>query len=417
MGFDKGYGRRRERDQFRHGPTMFGPQPGGDTNNSSAQPTPPADPPANSAGERPKSRFPFIDHAEFMAGDYRPRWLVPRILVRNQPGVIAGPSKGMKTSTLVDLAVSMATATPFLGTFPVRERVRVALCSGESGQNTLQETAARVQRSRGLTSQAAAGWLKWEFSLPCFTDAVSMSAFAGDVARVEADVLVIDPTYLVMGDVDAKNLFEMGKALTAVQQFLLKARPDLTVLLVHHANRALPVGEPMELQHLAYSGIEQFARQFIFLNRREPYANDGEHDIWMRAGGSAGHGGLWAVHISEGIVDEDFSGRRWDVSVKTTGEAKEAVQKDREAERRELKVAERQQNERAVLQAIDAEQAAGKPGATANRIADLTTYSRARVGEVLARLERAGAVEPVEFDATVGKGATKAVKGWRRATD
>jgi predicted transcriptional regulator len=76
-----------------------------------------------------------------------------------------------------------------------------------------------------------------------------------------------------------------------------------------------------------------------------------------------------------------------------------------------------QQNERAVLQAIDAEQAAGKPGATANRIADLTTYSRARVGEVLARLERAGAVEPVEFDATVGKGATKAVKGWRRATD
>jgi DNA-binding IclR family transcriptional regulator len=67
-----------------------------------------------------------------------------------------------------------------------------------------------------------------------------------------------------------------------------------------------------------------------------------------------------------------------------------------------------------VLCAIDAEVAAGKPGATANRIAELTDYSRDRVGKVLERLERAGAVEPIEFDAAVGKGAVKRVKGWKR---
>lgn len=83
---------------------------------------------------------------------------------------MAGPSKGMKTSTLVDLAVSVATGTPHMGKWNVPRRAKVALVSGESGGYTLQETFMRVLRSRGLPEDACDGWLKWEFSLPTFAD-------------------------------------------------------------------------------------------------------------------------------------------------------------------------------------------------------------------------------------------------------
>ena len=51
----------------------------------------------------------------------------------------------------------MATATFFLGTFPVRDRARVALVSGESGEHTVKETILRVLAAKDLGGGDAAG--------------------------------------------------------------------------------------------------------------------------------------------------------------------------------------------------------------------------------------------------------------------
>jgi hypothetical protein len=73
---------------------------------------------------------------EFASGDYHPRWLIEGVLVKEQPCAIAGPSKALKTSLAVDMAISMASGTPFLGEYPVPKRVRTAVVSGESGPHT-----------------------------------------------------------------------------------------------------------------------------------------------------------------------------------------------------------------------------------------------------------------------------------------
>jgi hypothetical protein len=361
-------------------------------------------------------RYRFVDSAEFLAGDYRPRWLVPHILVRGQPGVIAGPSKGMKTSVLVDLGVSIATATPFLGAFPVADRVRVAIVSGESGEYTLKETCQRVLAAKRLSTSALTGWLKWEFTLPTFADLASMADFGADLARIEADVVLIDPTYLCLGDIDAKNLFEMGNVLRAIAAVLLKLRPGLTVILVHHANRTLTVGEPMELQHLAYSGLEQFARQFILLNRREKYQGDGTHDLWCTVGGSAGHGGLWNLHIEEGTVDEHFGGREWNVTVQTRSEFQEDRAAQTETKRREQIRQRKVEAEAAVLDAIDQEnESAGRP-ATQSQIKGTTGLSTQKVKDLLAALIEDGVIEETTFEKLAGNRAKQRVKGYRRLT-
>ena len=232
---------------------------------------------------------------------------------------LPGSSKTLKTSLSIDLGISLASGLPFLGRFQVPRPARVAFVSGESGGGTVQETARRICKAKGITFAGLADRLSWSFDLPTLTDLSGVVEFAKTLAELRAEVVFIDPLYLCLGDADSKNLFEMGQALRSVSEILLKA--GSTPIILHHANRSLAVGEPMKLQHLSYSGVEQYARQFLLLNRRESYRSDGVHDLWMRVGGSAGHGGLWGVHIREGIVDDQFAGRVWDVETESAGEA------------------------------------------------------------------------------------------------
>ncbi len=212
----------------------------------------------------------------------------------------------------------------------------------------------------------------------------------------------------------AKNLFEAGAAFRVVAEVLLKA--GCTPLLVHHANRQLVVGEPMELTHLAYSGLEQFARQFILLNRREKYQGDGAHDLWATVGGSAGHGGLWSLHIEEGTVDENFAGREWNVTVQTRNEALDDHIERRESQKRETERKKIMQAETSVLLAIDAEVKSGKPAATKTEIKSrIDGGFKTKVGEIISGLLRSGAIVETEFVKATGNGAKTSCTGYQRA--
>ena len=88
----------------------------------------------------------LMDSQTFASTNFRQHYLVKSVLVEGQPCIIGGPKKCLKTGTLVDLAVSLGTGTPFLSNpdFAVPERVRTCVLSGESGACTLKETAQRI---------------------------------------------------------------------------------------------------------------------------------------------------------------------------------------------------------------------------------------------------------------------------------
>ena len=80
--------------------------------------------------------------------------------------------------------------------------------------------------------------------------------------------------------------------------------------------------EPAELGDLAFAGFGEFARQWILLARRAEYEpGTGKHQLWLTTGGSAGFNATYSVDIDEGVMTEDFSGKKWEVSVKTQAEA------------------------------------------------------------------------------------------------
>lgn len=357
-------------------------------------------------------RFKFFDSNQLTAGDFRPEWLVKGAVVKGQPGIIAGPSKAMKTNTAIDLAVSMASGKPFLGQFAVPKPLTVAVVSGESGAATIQETFSRVCKAKNVSPKLG-DMLRWCFDVPLLSDLDAVDELVAELSIYGTDAAILDPLYLMLGDIDAKNLFEMGSRLRIISDLFVKA--DITPMIVHHANKQLKVGEPMELADLAYSGLEQFGRQFVLLNRRTRYADDGSHDLWLRVGGSAGHGGLWNVRIEEGLTDEKFSGRTWNVVVQSLTEAKATLAKQKAEEKQKTADEKREADRNEVLRVIDLEAEAGRDGATKTIIRVRSGFGSQKLDPLLAELVEFGHIEPCEVEKATGNGAKGKFPGYRRA--
>jgi hypothetical protein len=258
---------------------------------------------------------------------------------------------------------------------------------------------AIVCAARGLNFAGLGDHLQWCFELSTVSHDVEMEGFAKQLLEMKAEVIFLDPLYLSLGDVDPRNIFEMGQALRAVGERLLKA--GCTPILVHHANGKLLTGDVMELQHLSYTGLEQYARQFFLINRKTAYKGDGKHDLWVNLGGSAGHGKLLSVTVEEGVIDRNFEGRRWDLSVKDAGEAKQDLAAERERAKAEAARKKAYEDGARVLDIIDAEEAKG--GATKRVIRNRTGWGARRVEDAVAQLFDEGRIEAAEIKKAGGK--------------
>src|SRR5262249_50104590 len=109
-------------------------------------------------------RADFLDSATLDAAVVQHRWLIKQILVADQPAIVGGPKKSLKTSLVIDLALSLGTGKPFLSKFEVPKAAPVLVLSGESGMGTIRDTAVRVARAKGIAFRDCN--VLWGFRLP-----------------------------------------------------------------------------------------------------------------------------------------------------------------------------------------------------------------------------------------------------------
>ncbi len=345
----------------------------------------------------PRKTLEVIPAREFAEKDFRPTWIIKQVLVAKQSVVCGGRSKAMKTSLLIDAAVSIATGTRFLGEFPTT-RATVAMLSGESGAFTIQETAKRIARHRNV--DLADADLYFGFTLPQITRWEDVEATAAMMQDTKADVLIVDPAYLCLlgGEStgrQASNVFDMGPLLLRLSG--VGQQTDSTVILCHHCRKSPTEGrdryDPPELEDLAMAGFSEWARQWWLVGRRERFEpGTGDHKLWLNVGGSVGMSGTWSVDIDEGVLADDFTGRHWDVTVGSVDQARNEKKQRLE----EKKSEEREQVEFEHCQKIIKILRFQKNGSSRTKIRDDTGIKMPAIRDALLTLKQRQEVVEVE---------------------
>ena len=284
-------------------------------------------------------RFAFHDAAQFDELDLRREYHIPGVLAAGGvPTILAGSFKTLKTSVAMDMMLSLATGSRFLHHFETRQ-TNVAVMSGESGGFALQDLARRIIRSKNLMLPYVGSAFKICTASPSLGSSIDLREIERFIDDNGIKVFAIDPTYLALRSLKsdaAGSIFEMATLLEPLAR--IGERTGCTPILVHHnsrgATRANP-NEPAELSDIAWSGFSEWAGQWVLLARRERFDPDsnGEHKLWLTAGGRDGHSTLVGVNVIEG-TQNDPSGRRWEAEVIPASEARTAA-REAESERRE----------------------------------------------------------------------------------
>ncbi len=346
--------------------------------------------------------YQAIRAADLLSQRYALDYLVPGVLVDGQPCLMAGAQKTLKTSLLVDLLVSVVSGRPFLGYFRPERCVRAALMTGESGLATIQETLLRIMQAAGIDAGYLNGLLVTD-KLPRFGQVDHLEAMRRFIADNELGLVAVDPAYMTMAGTDSGNLFCQGELLAGMTGVFQEA--GATLILVHHTKKNLgrDAYGPPELQDAAWSGFAEWARQWLLIARREQYQpGTGEHRLWLSAGGSAGHNGLWALNVNEGTRD-DPGGRRWDVTVHHASDAiDDAKQRHEQAKHSAAtqKAQERLEQDRGDI--VQAMVRMGTPD-TKNAIRDRTACGHRRFDAAFASLVSDGTVKPAEITKANGQ--------------
>lgn len=372
----------------------------------------PADGDKGTAADTPK--FTFYTAPEFDALDLRRNYHIPGILAAGPvPTLLAGSFKTLKTSIAMDLLISLASGWRFLGHFPVSSTTRTAVMSGESGGFALQSLARRVASAKGSTLAAIGDHLRICTSVIDLSVRQDLDLIERFITENEISVLAVDPAYMAMRGMrsdDAGNLFVVGQFLEPLAR--IAERTGCTPLVIHHNSRGATrsnEGEPAELADVAWSGFSEWAGQWLLLARRERYDpdSDGEHRLWLTAGGRDGHSTLAGVNVTEGRQD-DPGGRRWQVTVEQASHVRrsavESAQQQKEQDREIRREKQRQQDREtivAVLQSMP-------DGETKRAIRDRTGLRTDRFDPVFADMLRDGVVEPRE----VKKGNGRSYEGY-----
>lgn len=98
----------------------------------------------------PELALPVVKAAALEAPSNRQLWLVEGLWTAAAVGVIGGQPKAGKTTLALDMAVSVASASPCLGTFPVHTPGPVLLYAAEESAATLRARLETIACLRGL---------------------------------------------------------------------------------------------------------------------------------------------------------------------------------------------------------------------------------------------------------------------------
>lgn len=183
------------------------------------------------------------------------RWLVRGIFPAGDYGVHAAEKKAQKTWNIADLAVSVASGTPWLGSIPVDDPGPVVLFLGEGGKSNAVRRVRALAKARGLKAEDLQ--IVVCARAPHLNDTAHVAAMTTKIAAVQPRLVVIDPFYLSARGADLKDLYGMGALLETPQRIC--QGQGAALLIVTHFNR----GQGQGAARITGAGPAEWGRVLI----------------------------------------------------------------------------------------------------------------------------------------------------------
>ncbi len=163
------------------------------------------------------------------------KWVVEGAVLAGQHGVIGGTWKAGKGWDACDLAVSIASGTPWLGRFACPSSGPVLMFAGEEGdEREIMRRMQAIAGARGLDCRELP--VHVALAVPRISDNLDLLAFAREVNYVSPALSIIDPLYRAAVGADARSLIGMGEVLGRLDPITREAGSALAA--VHHNNRS-----------------------------------------------------------------------------------------------------------------------------------------------------------------------------------
>lgn len=177
----------------------------------------------------PKQPFPTRRIDEIQPQDPDKLWLIDGLWLREGVGLIGAPPKHYKTWLAADLALSVATGTPALGRYHVREPGRVLFFGAEDSSPSLRTRFETIAQNRGIVLDQVPLYLLDITTLHLETPE-HIQRLEDTLDHHQPRLLVLDPLVRIAA-IDENSAADVSAVLGALRQ--LQRRFKVAVLLVH----------------------------------------------------------------------------------------------------------------------------------------------------------------------------------------
>lgn len=185
-----------------------------------------------------------------------PRYLVRPIIAAGDHGMFAAEFKAGKTWALTDMAVSVASATPWLGIFEIEAPGPVLVFAGEGGARKIARRFRAVCDSRRIDPSTLP--VRICLRVPHLTNDAAMLFVEGEIAGHHPALVIVDPLYLAARGARGSDLYEMGAHLERIQ--VVCQRHGAALVLSHHWNKT---GEGRGAKRMTGAGPDAWGRVLI----------------------------------------------------------------------------------------------------------------------------------------------------------
>lgn len=220
-------------------------------------------------------------------------------------GMLGAEDKAGKTWLVLDLAVSVASATPWLGRFECQQG-GVLLYLGEGGPRKMVRRIRAVARSRELHADVLP--IRACYRTPFLTRADDLAEMSRELETQDARLVVIDPLYLAARGASGSDLYAMGEHLSNVQE--VAQRANAALLVTTHYNKT---GEGRGPKRFTGVGPGAWGRVLVsadVVNRRVVSPNTGETVAALSVSFTGDEIGDRAVNVRRRVWVDDPSDLR-----------------------------------------------------------------------------------------------------------